>query len=481
VMLVVRVLAAHRIGFGDSEALYASYALHPQPAYLDHPGLVGVFAGAIGGGTAPTPAVAHTVTAVMATLVPWLLLAAARGAGASLRSATIAALAVAVVPEIAIGLFAMTPDLLLAVTWIGALGLASAALRVSATSTRAHLMFVGAGLLAGIAITAKVSGVTLFAALVVAYASRHARAHAKTIWPWAGILAGLVAVVPIVLYEARTGEPMLRHRLVDTQGAAGISFRNAGAVLLGQLAYLSPLVVIVAVIVVRDLFRARKDDAVSALLFTAFLLPMAVLLPLSLWSRVAEPHWIAPALLALPIHFARRGLPLGVGLARSTIATALAVTALAHAWVLVPALTRILPSSVDLRRDITSELSGWPEAVRLVRRVAFESAIPGQERGDLVVVGPHWVVCAQLHAALRADLPVGCATPIEDDFDRWYPRSTWRRAETLVLVTDDRFETTPATSFPEHVVTREVKLDVFRGGRVARTFRIFVLERRAAG
>ena len=30
------------IGFGDSEALYACYAMHPQPAYLDHPGLIGV-------------------------------------------------------------------------------------------------------------------------------------------------------------------------------------------------------------------------------------------------------------------------------------------------------------------------------------------------------------------------------------------------------------------------------------------------------
>ena len=38
VALVVRLLAAESVGFGDSEALYASYALFPQPAYLDHPG-----------------------------------------------------------------------------------------------------------------------------------------------------------------------------------------------------------------------------------------------------------------------------------------------------------------------------------------------------------------------------------------------------------------------------------------------------------
>src|SRR6185437_7409438 len=69
--LVVRLLASIRVGFGDSEALYAAYAFHPQPAYLDHPGLVGVFARAVGGGTAPSPERAHAVTSVLATLVPW--------------------------------------------------------------------------------------------------------------------------------------------------------------------------------------------------------------------------------------------------------------------------------------------------------------------------------------------------------------------------------------------------------------------------
>src|SRR6185503_15989138 len=44
VLLAVRLAAARVVGFGDSEALYACYALHPQPAYLDHPGLVGLFA-----------------------------------------------------------------------------------------------------------------------------------------------------------------------------------------------------------------------------------------------------------------------------------------------------------------------------------------------------------------------------------------------------------------------------------------------------
>ena len=70
VLLATRLHAATVVGFGDSEALYASWALHPQPAYLDHPALVAVLARALGGGGAPTPAQAHVVSAVLATAVP---------------------------------------------------------------------------------------------------------------------------------------------------------------------------------------------------------------------------------------------------------------------------------------------------------------------------------------------------------------------------------------------------------------------------
>jgi hypothetical protein len=70
-LLAVRLYASARVGFGDSEALYAAYALHPQPAYLDHPGLIGIFARAVGNGTAPSPARAHLVTSLLAGLIPW--------------------------------------------------------------------------------------------------------------------------------------------------------------------------------------------------------------------------------------------------------------------------------------------------------------------------------------------------------------------------------------------------------------------------
>lgn len=204
VLLAARLWAATVVGFGDSEALYASWAVHPQPAYLDHPGLVGVLARAIGEGTSPTPERAHVVTALVATTVPWLVFGAARAVGAERRRALSAALVIALVPEIAVGLFALTPDLLLAPAWLIAVSLAAVGLRARPGTLASTSALLGAGLLAGIAASAKISGVLLLVALALAYgmiarSSAPESRAARTPWPWAGLGAGVVVIVPISL------------------------------------------------------------------------------------------------------------------------------------------------------------------------------------------------------------------------------------------------------------------------------------------
>src|SRR5690606_12974829 len=81
-LLALRLDLARTLGFGDAEALYVAYSLHPQPAYLDHPGLVGWIAGLWGGAGPPSPRRVHVLTAVLATLFPWLGVLTARILGA---------------------------------------------------------------------------------------------------------------------------------------------------------------------------------------------------------------------------------------------------------------------------------------------------------------------------------------------------------------------------------------------------------------
>ncbi len=471
-----RLYAATRVGFGDSEALYAAYALHPQPAYLDHPGLIGAAARWIGGGTSPGPERAHLVTALGATLLPWLMALACRASGATWRRALVAALVFSLVPEVAVGLFAMTPDLLLALAWTSALACAARALRSAPDSAGAAAGFAGAGVLAGVATASKVTGVLLFAGIAVAYALPGARRHARTLAPWAGLAAGVVVLAPVVGFEARLGWPMIHHRLVDSQPGAGLSLRNVAALVGGQFAYLSPLVAVLAARAAGDAWRGRSD-AVGGLLLACSAGPLAVLTLLCLWSRVAEPHWIAPGLIALVPVAARAPRMPSRRLVTWSCAVAGTLVALAHAWVLVPSLMRLAGNGYDARFDIANELYGWPAAIAAVREEASAMAVPGGSPEDVTVVGPHWVICAQLAAALRHTLPVGCDTPIRDDFDDWAPRDRWRRSDVIIWVNDTRFPdaAAPAT----HAILKTRSVPVFRDGRVVRLFTIAVLTRRA--
>jgi hypothetical protein len=479
--LGLRLYAAARVGFGDSEALYASYALHPAPEYLDHPGLIGLLARAIGNGSAPSPVWAHRVTAVLATLAPWTVVLSARALRAQWAGALAAGLVTAVVPEVAVGLFGMTPDLPLFLAWTAALGLAGAGLLAPPSSLRASAFLLLAGLAAGVGVAAKVSALALALALVLTYASREARAHARTPWPWAGLALGALIVLPIAAHEVGTGWPMVNHRLVATQADAGLSLRNFGALVGGQLVYLSPVLAVLAALVAWDLWKARRESVVATLLANALLVPLVLLVPLCLWSKVAEPHWIAPACLALPLWYAGRenpwrGLRVPLLAARPGVALSALMSLFVYAWVLIPSLAKIIPAaSYDAKLDISNELYGWPDVtdsvLELVKR--YRSELP--EGGDIVLVGPHWVVCGQLEAALGSTLPVGCAGPEPADFATWNPSERWERADLVVFVTDNRFSTGTRALFPRRVRIDSRTLEVYRGGRLARRFTIEVL------
>lgn len=497
VALAVRLYAAERVGFGDSEALYASYAFYPRPAYVDHPGLIGLVAGFIGGGGAPSPLAAHTLSAIAATLAPWAALLAARALGGNPRASVGAAFAVAAAPEVAVGLFGMTPDLPLFFAWLAVLALLGRALLARPGGAAAAALFVSAGLSLGVACVAKVSGLTLAVALLVALGSPEGRKHARTPWPWVALALAAVIFSPVLAFESRTGWPMLRHRLIDTQLDAGLSLRNAAAVVLGQAAYISPALFVTGLWLGRDLVHARRTDVVHALLAAATVVPLFVLGVLCLWSRVAEPHWLAPVWLPLPLYYALRPgrvappsrpePPRETGpLSRRTrvagVVVGLAASAGVYAWVLCPELVaRVPPALYDPRLDIANELYGWPDVAEDVARTVLDARPPLSEPGDVVVVGPVWMVAAQLRAALPRDIPVGCAGTSSADFDDWLPPRVWSRAELLVLVHDNRAPVDSARLFPDRRRVEQHTRTVTRGGKVARVFTVEVLSRRAAG
>jgi len=125
----------------------------------------------------------------------------------------------------------------------------------------------------------KISGVLLGVAMIVTWLSPENRPRLKTLAPWAALVAGLLCVSPFVLYEARSGMPMLHHRLVNTQLGFGPTFRNLGALIGGQLLYVTPVLVFALVLIVIDLAKQFRKSAANRMLFFCFVIPSLPCLP----------------------------------------------------------------------------------------------------------------------------------------------------------------------------------------------------------
>jgi hypothetical protein len=473
-LLLLRMAAARALAFGDSEALYVSYSLFPQPAYLDHPGLISAVGRWLGRGDAPLPTTVHAFTSVLATLLPWIGALAARALGCTWAQASRTVLALALVPELSIGLFAFCPDLLLACFWLGALACAAVALKRPPESLAALAGTLGTGLCVGLGATAKLSGALLGLALLAFSLTSSERRRWRTAAPFAAVGVFAMLVAPMLLWEGSRGWPMLQHRLVTTQGEAGLSVRNLGVFLGGQLLYVTPPFLVGVGLLLRALWRRRRTDPGAALLWLTAVVPGVPLLLLSLWSQKAEPHWLGPAMLSLAV--AAATLPVvGRRLGTGSLVTGAIVTVFAWLWVVTPLPIRVLGSHYRARFDIANDMVAWgPARSLLAQSVRDTVAQTGQAP---VVVGPHWVVCAQARAALSREISVGCSTPIRDDFDDWCPRTRWREATSVLFVTDDRFPWAPEVELPGRRLVSTSHVRVRRGGMTVRTVRIARLDK----
>jgi hypothetical protein len=470
-LLAVRLFAAASVGFGDAEALYATYALFPQPAYVDHPGLIGSLARILGGGGAPSPFVAHLFTSVAATAVPYVGLFAARLLGAKRENAALAGLGLVAAPEISVGLFGLTPDLPLSILWLLATGLFGHALRDDTDMTRRIFSFVLAGAAGGLAVLSKISAVLLpLSAVAVFVAHPPARRTLRTAGPYLGAAMFSLLLLPLLAYEAQHGFPMVRHRLFDTQGSAGFSVRNLLALAGGQLAYVSPVVLAGAFLLGRDLVRGPRD-AVRSWLFAQLWTTGVALSILCLWSRVAEPHWLAPAYLGLPLHLACVGtFPTTARVGRWALGSGLALAALLHVYVLTDAGPRFLGGAYDGRYDLANDMLFFPEALPAIARGRAEIAA---QQGDVpVLCAAHWTLAAQLKAALGPGAPIATPPGRHDDFQRWMPPEQWETHPVVVWVTDERFPTPAAPSLAGRRLVEARAIPLSRAGRVVRTLRL---------
>lgn len=442
------------LGLGDAEALYFAYGLHPQPAYLNHPGLIGWLARCLGPDASPLAI--HIWTALAATALPWLGVLAARACGARGTPALRSYFALALLPELCLGSSAFTPDLPFALFWLAALTCAGGALRHPPASFRSLLGMLGAGVATALCCLSKHAGWFLVLSLAWLLLERPQAARRRTLGPWAAAFVLAILVGPLLRWWLMQGLG-LRWGLLSWQQGLGV--------LLRPLLAATPPFLFAATLVGLDLLAGERHSPIDRLLRLNFLIPIGPLLVLALAG--GDPGWLLPAYLTLSVQVARSA-ELPRRLLQSCIGLGSALALLGWCWLRtdLPYLSWQLLGGSPAAWDTTSDLFAWGPG-----RPLLEGVIQGaRERTgqEPLVVGPHWAVCAQADAALRGHVAVGCDSAELDDYDFWLPADRWSEAETIVLVTDSRFaENAPDTLYGRPLLAVH-DAEVKRFGRVVR-------------
>jgi 4-amino-4-deoxy-L-arabinose transferase-like glycosyltransferase len=463
----LRLLGAIPLGLGDAEALYAGYADHPQGGYLDHPPLIG-WASRLALSVHRSAYAMHVLAVALFTLSAWLLFRFTRDLFGG-EAAWWATAALCVLPVFHLGGLAAAPDAVLAPLWIATLWGAWSVWRRAGGAVRppaAALLGRGAllGVLLGAAFLGKYSAVALvpLLAMTAFRAGGGIGAAAAAL----GAVAATAVASPVIAWNVEHDWISLAHRFVWSQaGGAGLSLRNVGALVGGQLLYLSPVAAAGLAGVLAWGWRRRGDPAVRFCLW-AVLPALGILSLVCVWSRVAEPHWPAAAWLgALPL--AGRWIAEAGARARRWVRTAGWTAAGMNGLVYLTVLTPVLPALVprppyDPRWDLGNELYGWEEAAAAVR-----SRVPS---GGVVSAG-HYTMCAQLAFHLHGSgLRVRCRTAEPSDFDLWVPRGEDPWSGEVWFVTDDRYPRRPVRCGSGGAPMPEGWVRVRRGGEVVRRF-----------
>jgi 4-amino-4-deoxy-L-arabinose transferase-like glycosyltransferase len=341
----------------------------------------------------------------LAVRVPAILLSIVTGFGIyvlarqTVGSAKLALAAVAItftIPVLAAGSFLMTIDAPLACCYVWALICAARGLRGPQLWP-----WLVAGVLIAVGVLAKYTMVLVFPAIGLAMlVAPGYRAALRRPGPYLAVVLGLLAFVPIVLWNAQHDWVSLRH----VAGQAGVSGRHALdplgplTLLAGQAAVIGPVWFIALVWAVVALLRGskRSDDGPQTsdvnFLVAATITPWLVFLVFSPLTKI-QPNWpvlaVVPGVIVLVVWLARLlENPQRRRAAQATIAAGVllggtSVVVLHHSEWLMPLFTWLARSeppwnlTPTAKYDPSSRLRGWGQLGAAVGRVSAAERAAG--------------------------------------------------------------------------------------------------------
>ncbi len=304
------------------------------------------------------------------------------------------ALIVCAMPLMHAGSVVITPDSPAAAAWAVALAAVAAALAGRTGAWYVAGLAIGIGLLAKYTVIAFVASIGLFL-----LADREARAHLRTVHPWAALALGGLLFAPVVVWNAGHDWVSFRFQLDHGAGAGrGGGLAALAEYLLAQLLLVTPMVAILVVRHIRQGGVAASRQGDRLLAFSV--VPTFLLFAVTSLRSPAEANWPAFAYLGAAVIA-------GLSLARAREGEGgRSVAALYRSAVVVGVAASILLSVhavqplVRIKRDrLKREFHGWS---------ALAAAVDAEAGPDVAVFADSYRTAAELayYGAPRAAVGV---------------------------------------------------------------------------
>jgi 4-amino-4-deoxy-L-arabinose transferase-like glycosyltransferase len=469
-LTLLRFIVGASVGLSDVEAYYWTWSRHLSPGYLDHGPVV---AWLICLGTwlvGDTPLGVRWPFILISAATLWLAGVLARKLTKDdPGAASWSILCLVAMPVFVAAGGAANPD----VPFVALALLLLYSLVVANQGEACWGWLALAGLSLGLGCSTKLFALLLLPALAFT-AWRHSRR-------WPSLIAGgtgfILGSFPLVYWNMLHGWATFRYHLVQRHSQTpGFSLANLGKLVGGQLAYLSPFVLVG--LIAAGLVLWRRRESLEARLMIWFAAPFLLgAFTLIMIVPGAEPHW--PLAGYLPLI-----LLLGSCMSRwwkeyraartltvlSLIFSGLLALAL-HIHVLTDLGIRRMPSSYIPRYDLSNELRGWDQVADRVAGVVIRRTQAAAR--PLKVAACHYTVCAQLAFAARGRFTVLCPSPRVDQFD-FFPGGDGSEqiGIDLLYVKDERFPFTADKLYRCQTSTEEGFIEIHRSQRVIRRFEL---------
>ncbi len=431
-LAALRLWLAGRVGLGDDEAYYWTWALEPGLLTYDHPPLVAWLI------AASTAAFGDTSWAVRLPFVACGVATAGvlggwtRQTTGDARAGALALVAFGLVPVFALGHGFAAPDM------PALLATAVAGRAVQAAGAGREGAWAAAGLAVGLGLWAKltVGLVPLSVLLWLAWRGRGRGLGARG--PWLAAALALLVWAPWLFVQAGAGWPTVRFHAIGRHGARP-GLLGLGTMVAGQIAYVSPVLAGVALFAL-----ARSGRSLAA----ALAWPPLLLFTLAGALTRALPHWTAVGWLVALVP-ASGWLVTRPRWTAAALGPAALLTALLYAQALTPLL--------DLGpADPTHDPHGWRAFAAAARPLlARDGCTP-------VVVGTRYQTGAQAAWAFGRGGP-RVAAPPPGAGEAWGARRPDDACPGTDVVASSRYP------LDRHGCALLLTHPVERGGRVVRT------------